>query len=383
MSTAPTRVVIAGGGVAGLEALLALHAQLAGAVELTLVAPQEDFVYRPLAVAVPFTDEPIPRLALADVAAEHGAAFVRASLTAVDAAARTAVLGDGTRLPYDALVVAVGAHAEPVTPGAIPLGGPADAPALAALVAQVRAGQARRVALTVPDGVAWTLPLYDLALQLAAERGPGGVPPELVLVTTEAEPLAAFGPEVAAEVRELLESGGVRLYTAGTVEAFDDGTLWIDFEGGAEVDALIALPRLRGPAIEGLPHDAEGFLPIDRMARVVGVEHVYAAGDACAFSLKQGGIAAQEADVAAAHIAWTAGAGPQPAPLELVLRGELLTGAVPRFLRARVPQRGEEHDAGQVSQEPLWWPPAKIAARELAPYLAGRLLPAADAAADA
>jgi sulfide:quinone oxidoreductase len=375
VSAAPPRVVVAGGGVAGIEALLALHARLAGHLDLTLVAPEEDFVYRPLAVAAPFDGRAIPRLALADVATEHDARLLRTSLAGVDSDTRTARLGDGSQIGYDALVVAVGASTEPPTSGAIPFGGPRDVPALSALVAQVRSGAARRVALSVPDGVAWTLPLYELALQLAAERGPDGTRPELLLVTAEPEPLALFGPDVAAEVRELLDGHGVRLYTAAKVEAYEGGTLWIEFEGGAAVDALVALPRLSGPALDGLPHDEDGFLPIDRMARVVGVPQVYAAGDACAFSLKQGGIAAQEADVAAAHIASTLGAGPRPEPLDLVLRGELLTGAAPRFLRARVPRRGEEHDPGQVSREPLWWPPAKIAARELGPYLATRLLP--------
>lgn len=375
MSSAVPRVVVAGGGVAGIEALLVLHTRLAGHVDLTLVAPDEDFVYRPLAVAAPFNGRAIPRLALADVAAEHNARLLRTSLAGVDPDARTVRLGDGSQIAYDALIVAVGARTEPVTPGAIPLGGPNDVPALAALVARVRSGDARRVALAVPGGVAWTLPLYELALQLAAEHGPDGAPPDLLLVTAEPEPLAMFGPDVAAEVRELLEGQGIRRYTAATVEAYEGGTLWIEFEGGAAVDALVALPRLTGPALDGLPHDEDGFLPIDRMARVAGVEDVYAAGDACAFSLKQGGIAAQEADVAAAHIASTLGAGPRPEPLDLVLRGELLTAGVPRFLRARVPRRGEEHDPGQVSREPLWWPPAKIAARELGPYLAGRLLP--------
>lgn len=370
---APPRVLVAGGGVAGLEALLALHARAAGLAELTLVAPEEDFVYRPLTVAEPFTGRAIPRLALAGVAAEHGVRLVRASLAGVDADARVARLDDGSRLPYDALVVAVGARPEPVAPGAIRLAGPADAPALSALVAQVRGGEARRVALSVPAGVAWTLPLYELALQLAAERGPDGRAPELLLVTAEPAPLASFGPEVAEEVRELLEGRGVLLYTAATVEAFEGGTLWIEFVGGAAVDALIALPRLRGPALDGLPHDEDGFLPIDRAARVAGVDDVYAAGDVCAFSLKQGGIAAQMADAAAAHIVHELGAGPRPEPLELVLRGELLTGAAPRFLRARVPRRGEEHDPGLATDEPQWWPPAKIAARELGSYLALRL----------
>jgi sulfide:quinone oxidoreductase len=237
----------------------------------------------------------------------------------------------------------------------------------------VRSGDARRVAFAVAPGVGWTLPLYELALQLGAERGPDGERPRLMLVTAEEEPLGAFGPDVAKEVLELLQGHGVEVYTASTIDAFEDGVLWIEFEGAVDVDALIVLPRLHGPAIAGLPHDEDGFILVDRLARVAGVEHVYGAGDACAFRLKQGGLAAQEADVAAAHIAFTLGAGRQPDPLDLVLRGELLTGTAPRFLRARIARRGEEHDPGQVSSEPLWWPAAKIAARELGPYLATRL----------
>jgi sulfide:quinone oxidoreductase len=231
----------------------------------------------------------------------------------------------------------------------------------------------RGVALVVPEGIAWTLPLYELALQLGVERDPDGRAPRLVVVTAEETPLAAFGAEVSDELRDLLGGRGVTLYTASRAEAFEEGAIWIEFEGAVDIDAVVALPRLHGPSIDGLPHDDEGFIPIDRVARVAGVDHVYAAGDVCSFPFKQGGLAAQEADVAAAHIAWKIGAGPQPAPLELVLRGELLTGAAPRFLRARLARRGEEHDDGQVSREPLWWPPAKIAARELGPYLAERL----------
>jgi sulfide:quinone oxidoreductase len=372
MSTAPTRIAIAGGGVAALEALLALHRRLHGLAELTLIAPAEDFAYRPLAAAAPFDGEPIPTLPLREIAGEHGARLVQDTLVAVDPAARIATLAGGSAVSYDVLLVATGAVPQPVASGAIPLSGPADVPALAALVQRVRSGDARRIALAVAPGVGWTLPLYEVALQLGMERGPDGERPRLVLVTAEEEPLAAFGPEVAMEVLELLQGHGVDVYTASTVDAFEDGVLWIEFEGGVDIDALVAMPQLRGPAIPGLPHDEDGFIPIDRVARVAGVEHVYAAGDACAFRLKQGGLAAQEADVAAAHIAWTLDAGPRPDPLELVLRGELLTGAAPRFLRARLARRGEEHDPGQVSREPLWWPAAKIAARELGPYLAAR-----------
>jgi sulfide:quinone oxidoreductase len=372
MSRAPTRIVIAGGGVAALEALLALHRHLHGLVELTVIAPTEDFAYRPLAAAAPFSGEPIPTVPLREIAGEHGATLVHDALAAVDPVAQVATLAGGRSVPYDVLLVATGAIPQPVAPGAIPLSGPADVPALTALVERVRSGDARRIAFAVAPGVGWTLPLYEVALQLGMERGPDGERPRLVLVTAEEQPLCVFGPDVAMEVLELLQGHGVDVYTASTVDAFEDGVLWIEFEGGVDVDALIALPQLRGPAIDGLPRDEDGFIPVDRVARVVGAEHVYAAGDACAFRLKQGGLAAQEADVAAAHIAWTLGAGPRPAPLDLVLRGKLLTGTTPRFLRTRIARRGEEHDPGQVSQEALWWPAAKIAARELGPYLAAR-----------
>jgi hypothetical protein len=48
------RVLIAGGGVAGLEALLALRALAGDLVDLELLAPEPAFWYRPLAVAEPF-----------------------------------------------------------------------------------------------------------------------------------------------------------------------------------------------------------------------------------------------------------------------------------------------------------------------------------------
>ena len=50
----PTNVVVAGGGVAAIEAILALHDAAGDRVSITLVAPQEDFLYRPMSVGEPF-----------------------------------------------------------------------------------------------------------------------------------------------------------------------------------------------------------------------------------------------------------------------------------------------------------------------------------------
>src|SRR5215207_3511508 len=112
-TSAQHRVLIAGGGVAGLEALLALRDLAGDRVALTLLAPEREFTYRPMAVAVPFARGHMQRRDLADVARATSAEFVRGELTEVDVPGRAAVLTDGRRLDYDALLVAVGAGSTP------------------------------------------------------------------------------------------------------------------------------------------------------------------------------------------------------------------------------------------------------------------------------
>ena len=64
------RVLVAGGGVAGLEGLLALRDLAGDRVELTLLSPEEEFVYRPMAVAEPFGRGRADRHPLADIASD-------------------------------------------------------------------------------------------------------------------------------------------------------------------------------------------------------------------------------------------------------------------------------------------------------------------------
>jgi sulfide:quinone oxidoreductase len=120
--------------------------------------------------------------------------------------------------------------------------------------------------------------------------------------------------------------------------------------------------------LPGVPHDDDGFVPTDEYGWVLGLNDVYAAGDLTQFPLKQGGTATQQADAAASSIAADAGAAVKPVAFRPVLRGLLLTGFVPRFLRA---EATGAHSI--VDTEPLWWPPAKIVGRYLTPFLADKL----------
>ena len=114
----PLHVLIAGGGVAGLEALLALkhHAQERVSIELLAAEPQ--FWYRPLAVAEPFGLGHIHGLDLSDIADEFGALFTLGRLDSIDPERHVALSSAGTELDYDVLLIAVGARPVESVPGA-------------------------------------------------------------------------------------------------------------------------------------------------------------------------------------------------------------------------------------------------------------------------
>lgn len=368
------RVVIAGGGVAALEGLLALRDLMDGFVGIDLLAPGEDFVYRPLSVAEPFGLAEPRRFALDKIAADHGADLHDGLLESVDAERALVNVRGGGTLDYDALLVAIGARSREWLAGADHFAGPEDVGRLRAIVAELDEGQVGSVVFAAPPGLTWTLPLYELALLTAAhvaERGRGDV--RLTIVTPETNALELFGPAAARHVRELCANRGIELRTATRALSFHAGRLSLEPGGDVEADRVVALPELEGEPIAGLPCDDAGFTPVDDHGAVRGVSRVYAAGDGIAYPVKQGGLATQQADAAAEAIAASLGAAVQPRPFRARLRGQLLTGLGPTYLTAGSTGAGSSESS--VAVNPLWWPPSKIAGRYLAPYLASHAAP--------
>jgi sulfide:quinone oxidoreductase len=367
-SSEPLRVVVAGGGVAALEATLALRALAQEPISIDLIAPDEDFVYRPLAVTEPFSLGETRRFPLAQLVAAAGAALRKGRVVAVDVDRRCVGVEDG-EVDYDVLLVALGAQPRPAVPNAITFSGPESVADLAAVLDRALAGELRRIVFALPAGVAWPLPIYELALLTSAfltDRCTRDV--ELVLVTPEEQPLAVFGSRASEAIGELLADRGIGFRAGATPVTFEGDALRLAPGEPIEADQVISLPRLEGPHLPGLPSDSGGFLPTDDFCRVGDEPDVYAAGDATQFPLKQGGIATQQADVAAADMATRAGSTIEPTPFRPVLRGLLLTGMTSRFLRA---EPGTPRSS--IETEPLWWPPAKIVGHYLAPFLASTL----------
>jgi sulfide:quinone oxidoreductase len=379
-------VVIAGGGVAALEALLALRELAGHRVQFTVLSPEREFLYRPVTVAEAFDRGEARAYSLGEiVGSSEGERLVWDSLATVDPADRVAITDSGERIGYDALVVATGARMHEPLPGALTFRGRPDVPALRGVMDGLVAGRAHAVALTLPSERMWPLPIYELTLMAAAhlrERGANAA--RVWLVTPEEEPLELFGPAAARAIAPMLKARGILLRTSSRPALVRDRVLLLAGAGELHVDRVITLPQLEGPTLPGLPHDQHGFIPVDAHGRVSGIDDVYAAGDVTAFPLKQGGLAAQQADAVAETIAAEAGVPLEPKPFAPVLRGLLMTGGAPLYLRAepqRLPReatvaiearplRRAAPNASSAAGQPLWWPPAKIAGRYLGPYLA-------------
>jgi sulfide:quinone oxidoreductase len=347
------RIVIAGGGVAGFETALALRDLAGDRAEIHLVDAEPELTLRALAIEEPFSGKPAERHALAPALAKLEAGFTLGRVESVDVEAHTIGLeGEDEALPFDRLVVCLGARAEPAFgPPVVTLDADRTRIPIDSLIERASSAD-QEIALLAPPSTFWPLPLYEFAL-LARERSEELDVPGvgITVYSPEAAPLEAFGQVASTAVADLLDTRRVRFVSGN----------------GPENPAVgVALPSLRGPALAGLPDNGDGFIPTDEAGGVVGTEGIYAAGDGTTFPIKQGGIASQQADQVAATIATELGADVPDQSFEPVLRGMLLTGGASLYMVRHLADPG---DHGIISESCPWWPPEKVAGRYLAAWL--------------
>jgi sulfide:quinone oxidoreductase len=362
-------VVIAGGGVAGLEAAFALREVAGGRVAVTVLTAAEDFIYRPLAIGEPFNRSYAEHYDLAGLVSEAGAELVRGTVTHVDSEARIVRTAEGGELTYDALLVATGARIEPFSEHTTNVDDANMDDLLHGLVQDIEEGYTHELAIVVPAPMPWPFPAYELAL-MASERA-YDMQTELAItvLTPERMALEVFGDQVSRQVAAMLAERRIELVTSAYCDVPRSQQVVVH-PGGRVVQAtrVLALPRLLGPRLSGLPADGGGFLPVDEYGRVRGVDRVWAAGDASDVPIKQGGVAAQLADVAACSIAERAGAAVQPTPFAPSIEGVLMTGGTPCYLRADPMWPGPAGESIFTHVSSAIAPP-KIAAAYLAPHL--------------
>jgi sulfide:quinone oxidoreductase len=362
------RVIIAGGGVAALETALALADLALDRTDVTVIAPNTEFVYRPMTVREPFAYGSARRYPLAPIVRDAGAKLLSDGLAWVDPVKQTIHTKGDESLEYGALMLALGAKIIHRYTHALTIDDRRMDETLHGLIQDVEGGYLHSLAFVSPGRMAWPLPLYELALMTAGRAYDMGIELSVTIVTPEEAPLAIFGAPVSSAVSGLLEKASIDMITSAYAEIPAKGEIVINpGDRRLQVDRVIALPELYGPSLRGIPLGEHGFIRVDPHGQVPDVGPVYAAGDATEFAVKHGGIASQQADVAAQSIAALAGATVIPEPFHPVIRGMLLTDSKPLYLTAQL--TGGHGFSSEITDTPTWSPPSKIAAKYLAPYL--------------
>jgi sulfide:quinone oxidoreductase len=227
-------------------------------------------------------------------------------------------------------------------------------------------GAGVEMAFIVPPGCGWPLAAYELALMtrehLAGQDAEDGV--SICIVTSEETPLELFGPDASAAVQRTLARSRIDVVTGALARAWRAGCLELADGSSVWADRAVALPIHRGPAIEGLPADARGFIHAGTDARVPGAADVWAVGDGTTHPVKQGGVACRQADVAAEGIAVGLGIPVEDPAGATSLSGWMWDGRRGQRLRADAGAA----DPGQGPPVPAW-PVAKVGGRFLAPFL--------------
>lgn len=326
------RIVVAGGGIAGVEAALTLAHGLRDA-DVTLLAHGRELWRTPDLVDAAL-EEPELRhdVPLADVVAGAPITVRCADLRHVDVDRRVAVTTDG-ELRYDELVVAPGARALP-TQG-LPLRTPAHATVLRGVLDArfelLRHPRERAsVVIRAAADNAWAPPAYELAA-LIARRGRAhgltvGRRLTVTIVSAELTPFGWFEPHVADIVVDELRSLGVELAVGVPESRFDD----------LPGDVTIDIGPLQARAVEGLPRlAASGWYEVDHAGRVH--DHEFVVGDAVGTGFKAAFAAAWHARRVLSDL------GGDPADLGAVVGGvpvdqvEYQARLGDRVLRVRIP----------------------------------------------
>lgn len=366
-------VLIVGGGFGGIEAMLALRALAPEHVRTTLLSSSRFLAYKPAATIESFDEAPPLAYDLQAIASDLGGALRLDRVEAVAPAVHEVRLASFAHLDYDSLILAVGARAFSAIPGALTFRDQQEVHHLRRMMGELRSGTLRRIVFAVPRGCSWPLPLYELALLSVTRLAESDDPGEVTIVTPEATPLCGFGEQASSLLAGLLAERGVRFLGGADARRVEhSGALLLASGEAIEADRVIAAPKLRGPRIAGLPADAAGFVPTDALGGVIGLPDVYAVGDMTSYPVKQGGLAAQQADVVAQRIASSYGTAiAQPKP-HRVLRARLVGGPNPIYLRSELDEFGQPTSStlhGHFDGPESGGAREKVFARYLGPYL--------------
>ncbi len=309
-----TRILILGGGFAGITAAEVLSAGTGDDHEITLVSANKRFTFFPALVPMVFGDFPVSELTI-DIAAplrQHRVRFVQGEVLEIDTRARTVrITGtdvDGD-IHFDKLIIAVGRrlgtervpgffeHAHHLL-GIKPAEGFKDA------IDGFRKGSI--VVGLCPDG-SLPIPVCEsaLALSIRFAKEIANKTVSITAVFPETLDRALAGSGLFRDIESEFAARGIHLVPNFPIDRIDKTFLFADEKEPIPFDLLMLVPPFRGQAaIQHLYEDehSDGFVRVNRKMQIEGLDGIYAAGDIVSLEGSRFGyMAMRQAKVAAVN----------------------------------------------------------------------------------
>ncbi|OXI67699.1 FAD-dependent oxidoreductase [Burkholderia sp. AU28863] len=346
--TTPTRIVIVGGGIAGLQLATRLRERLgrSGRAQVTIVDRSPTHIWKPMlhTIAAGTRDVQQQQVIFLAHARDHGYTYQPGELKGLDRARRRVQLGEirsqdgdvviGAReLEYDVLILALGSQANDFgVPGVREHCYFIDSQRQAevfneALRMRVFRSIARdepfRVAIVGAGatGVELAAELSRL-LEVAQAYGDETVRERLQLTLLESGPriLNAFPPRISASAQRRLEQIGFRVLTSTRVTSADANGFHYGDGSFAEADLMVWAAGVKAPdfmqGLGGLDTNRANQIVVGSTLQASGDEHVFAIGDCASLQLDgqerplppTAQVATQQAEHLAKHLpAWLDG----------------------------------------------------------------------------
>ena len=312
-------VIVLGGGIGGVVVASRLRKQLRREHRVILVEREVNHLFQPSllwlmtgARTAEAIQRPVARLARRGIELVHG------EIEAIDPKLRSVRVA-GREIQGDYLVVALGAEYAPETiPGLAEAGHNFYTLEGAQSLRDARANLRHGHLVVLVSGIPFKCPAapYESAMLLEADLRSRGVRDHVTVdvYTPEPGPMLTAGPEVSAQLRQMVTSKNIRLHTEHAVVKVDPAARLLHFANGATAgfDLLAYIPPHRAPAVvraSGLTGES-GWVPVDRNTLETKFPGVYAIGDVTGIPLaigkplpKAGVFAHAEAEVVAHNIA--------------------------------------------------------------------------------
>jgi sulfide:quinone oxidoreductase len=290
------KVLVLGSNFGGLTAALAVRHELHGDVDVTVVSPNEYFLFTPSLIWLPFgkRDRADITFPVAPTLDSHGIEFVTAAATLVDPVAKKVTVGNGRDFEYDYLVVATGfRNNDDVVPGFRE-----NANTITTLVEAERTGAAWTRYLAEPgdiviaatQGAGCFGAAYEFLFNTAYQLRKAKLHKKVKLTYVTAEPfLGHFGigglPHGEQLLGMFLKKEGIDARISVGIDHIDQGALvladgeTIPFSFGMVVPPFLGQDFLK--AADGLV-DEKGYVRVRDTYQSEKYDDVYAVGVAAA-----------------------------------------------------------------------------------------------------